>query len=671
MKTRIVAIYFGGILLLVQTTGCTTSKMNAPEAKVIPSSEIPARREFPINEKVDPCSDFYQYTCSKVNESFKLREDRSTHTFSFSDSAERILEAKKKFLKDLISTDKKLSARSQVLRTIYTACMDSESQRKEEKGLIDKTFKEIGDLESNREFQAYVSNKILSKDFSFIEVGNIANLDDSSWDDLYFISDLQSLPERSYYDKPEVTADLEKLMVSFFKIVSPKDAEVRANSVLAFEKEFSQTYPLPAELRDISSKKTDAPKDTLIKSYPTFYLSAVFRFVPQKTKVRNLTPANFEFLNHALAEKPLQTLKDVYAFHALVDVLDDSYPEFFMQRFEFNRKHLGGPNVRPDRQERCTKLVMQRFGKEFDAELLPEMFPNFPEEKIVQLAEKIRASILKGIGKNQWLSPSGKAAALTKIKTAMLQLVKPTRDEDWDFNPPARYSAQSPLENIRTLNLNQTKKMLRELSKPRNRSRWSMSPLTVNAYYTPSDNKFVLPIGILQYPFYDPNLTEKTNMAAVGTVIGHELGHAIDDKGSRFDEKGRLKQWMTDQDLKVFKERGVVLGGQFKKAGLNPELTMGENVADLVGLSFSYEAAFPEGSSNEYEKRDFFTQYGRLWCNVVRPKYLEMLIKVDYHSPGVSRVNEQVKQQPGFAETFKCKQGAPMTLKKEDVVRIW
>jgi putative endopeptidase len=664
-----------GILLAalcLLSVSCNTSQTNTKEtAKVEPSSEIPARREFPINEKADPCKDFYQYTCSKVNQSFKLREDRSSHTFSFSDSAERLLESKKTFLKDLTTTSKKLGVRSKLLRTIYNACMDEEAQKKEERGLVDKGFKEIGDLKSNREFQAFISDKVLSKDFSFIGVDNIANLDDPEWDDIYVIADLQSLPERSYYDKPDVVKDLEALMVAFFKTVSPNDAEARAKAVLAFEKEFSQSYPLPAEFRDLVSKKTDVPRETLLKNYPSFQLPGVFRFIPGRTKVRNLTPANFEFLNKALNEKPLQILKDVYAFHSLVDVLDNAYPEFFNLRFEFSKKHLGGPNVRPDRQERCTKLVMSRFGREFDAELLPVMFPNFPQEKVVQLAEKIRASLIKGIEGNKWLSPNGKAAALTKMKVAKLQLVKPTRDEDWDFNPPAKYSDKTPLENIRTLSLNLTKKMLRELNQPRNRTRWGMSPLTVNAYYSASDNKFVLPIGIMQYPFYDPALPERVNMAAMGTVIGHELGHGIDDKGSRYDERGRLKQWMTDEDIKNFRERGSRLGVQFKKAGQDPELTMGENVADLVGLTSSYDAAFPAGVGEVADKREFFTQYGRLWCNVARPKYLEMLVKTDSHSLGENRVNEQVKHQPGFAEAFQCKAGAPMTFKPEDVVRIW
>jgi putative endopeptidase len=669
MKKTSRFLMFSSLTCSLVIVACNTSPV-VTKTKVVPSSEIPLKREFPVNPDMNPCENFYAYTCSKVDESFKLREDRSIHTFSFSDSAERILESKKKYLKELL-TDKNLTRRGKVLRTIYSACMNEEAQKKEEKLLVTNGLNELNAIKTNEEFQKYLSEKIISKDFTFINIDNIANQDDPQWDDIYALADLQSLPERSYYDKPEVTKDLESLMVDFFKIVDPTNAEVRARAVLNFEKDFTKTYPLPSEFRELISKKTEINRTDLLKKYPNFRLDSALQFVPNRTKIRNLTPDNFAFLNRALTERPLQELKDVYAFHSLSDEMDDAYPDFFNKRFEFTRKHLGGPNVRPDRQERCTKLVMSRFGREMDAELLPKMFPNFPQQKVIQLAEKIRASILKGIDKNQWLSLPAKAKALSKIKLARLQLVKPNRDEDWDFNPSGKYSESTPIENIRGLQLKLSKRMYQRLHQPRNRNLWGMSPLTINAYYSPSDNKFVLPIGILQYPFYDPSLPEQTNMAAVGMVIGHELGHAIDDKGSRYDETGRLKSWMSDVDVKTFHERGARLAEQFKKVKHDGELTLGENVADLVGLTFAFDAAFPNGQGDVAAKKDFFTQYGRLWCTVTRPKYMEMLLKTDSHARGEARVNEQVKHQPSFKEAYSCPEGSPMTLKSDEVVRIW
>src|SRR5690606_1457891 len=139
----------------------------------------------------------------------------------------------------------------------------------------------------------------------------------------------------------------------------------------------------------------------------------------------------------------------------------------------------------------------------------------------------------------------------------------PRNDAEWNFNPPAEYAKDKPHANDLLLDKNLQEKELKELAQPRDRSRWEMGPLTVNAYYSPSDNKFVMPIGILQYPFYDPKLPPTTNLGAVGMVVGHEIGHAIDDHGAKYDAQGRMKQWMPQKDVKEFVRRGKKLITQF------------------------------------------------------------------------------------------------------------
>ncbi|MBQ49222.1 MAG: hypothetical protein CMP10_17725 [Zetaproteobacteria bacterium] len=198
-----------------------------------------------------------------------------------------------------------------------------------------------------------------------------------------------------------------------------------------------------------------------------------------------------------------------------------------------------------------------------------------------------------------------------------------------------------------------------------------MGPLTVNAYYSAADNKFVMPIGILQPPFFDPDKPTEINLGAVGSVIGHELGHGIDDKGAKYDFSGRLNQWMPNKDLKEFKLRGKKMISQFDKIGHNGELTLGENIGDLTGLSFAYDAAFPKGKGDKKVKQDFFLQYARVWCSVTRPKYDERMLKVDSHSRGWARVNEQVKHQKGFQEAYTCKKGDAMFLSPSQQIRIW
>lgn len=176
--------------------------------------------------------------------------------------------------------------------------------------------------------------------------------------------------------------------------------------------------------------------------------------------------------------------------------------------------------------------------------------------------------------------------------------------------------------------------------------------------------------------FYDKNGPDHVNFGAVGAVIGHELGHGIDDKGSKYDKDGRLRQWMSDEDLKTFQKLTGGLVTQFDAIGHNGKLTLGENIGDLVGVTFGYRSAFAGSNASQMDptaaaKQEFFIQYARLWCGVVRPKLAELLLKTDPHSAMKARVNEQVKHQAGFQEAFSCKDGDKMVLKPEQRISVW
>ncbi len=283
----------------------------------------------------------------------------------------------------------------------------------------------------------------------------------------------------------------------------------------------------------------------------------------------------------------------------------------------------------------------------------------------------MRESIINGLKKNTWLEPETRAKAILKMEKAKLYLVKPKNDKEWNFLPVKKFSDKNKLDNSKTFAKNVIEKQIYDIKNGANLVAWGMGPLTVNAYYDPSANKFVMPMGILQYPFFNAEGDLIENLGAVGSVIGHELGHGIDDQGSRYDEVGRLKQWMTMKDLKEFSSRGRKLVDQFNKAGHNGNLTLGENIGDLVGLTFSFNAAFPKNDGSHAEQRTLFIAYARVWCNVMRPKAEENQLKTDPHALGWARINEQVKHQKAFAEAFQCKAGDKMTLPDSERVQIW
>lgn len=639
-----------------------------------PSSEIPERRDFPLSQTVAPCEDFHKYVCSAAEESFQLRPDRSAHTFAFNDSFERILTKKKLFFKG-IDSEKNLNPRGQQLKDFYLACMNDKATAAEEKQYVAQVIKELSQIDSIDALIKYDQENMQRGRYSLMMIDDSANADNPDKYDIYFGNSFMNLPDHSYYEKKDLIAAYKAIQAEFFKTIFPKmkSSEItsRIESMYNLETEFVTKYPKAAERRQRWSEKRDISQAQFTSQFPRLQMEKIFALTPKDLAVRVNIPEAVTFLNDKLTTANLSTLKDIYLYKSLTGIMDDAYPKFFKKKFDFNHKFLGGAEKRPERQERCTLRMMSEFEKEIDEVLMERLFPNFPKDKVVEISEKIRGSILKGIETNKWLSSDARKNAKAKVKECRLQIIAPTNDREWNFNPIQSYSATTPLENARKLREALFKKVLKEMTEPVNKDAWGMGPLTVNAYYSPTENKFVMPLGILQFPFFDEKGNVTENLGAVGAVMGHELGHGIDDQGSKFDEKGRLKQWMTMKDLSEFSKRGERMVEQFNKIGHNGKLTLGENVADLVGLSFAYNAAFPDSKGTKEDKQKFFVAYARTWCEVIRPGTAERQVKTDPHSLGWARINEQVKHQPGFQEAFSCKPGQAMTLSDADRISIW
>lgn len=661
--------------VVFQLLFATSIVFGTEASKTEPSSAIPDVRKFELNEKINPCDDFHQYVCSKVESSFKLRDDRSAHTFAFDDSDERILEKKKDFFKNILN-EKKLSPRSQQLKDYYAACMNEKESANEEKVLVSTLRASMKKITTIDQFVDLNRQNMTNEKWSVMNYSIMPNIDNPLKYDMTFDVSFMGLPEHSYYDNQELVEEYKNLMAEFLNTIYPDGDKSehlkRAQAIIDFEKKFKEVYPYPAEFRQRYTQPRKISREDFLKKVAVMKLNSFFdKNVPKTTQLRDFMPESFDFLQKEMNQQNLTVLKDIYIYRSARSFMDDAYPELFKKRWAFRHKFLGGPLSRSDRQERCTGAVMSSFGLELDHELLPRLFPQFPNDKMVKVAESIRNAILDGIKKNTWLSEQSKKGALEKVRSAKLQLVQPTTAKEWDFKPVQKMSSSRPYANLVKLAAASHARSFKKLREGVNQAAWGMGPLTVNAYYSPDKNKFVLPIGILQYPFFIKEGDVVENLGAVGAVVGHELGHSIDDEGSKFDAEGKLKQWMSDEDIKKFQERGKKMIDQFSKIGHNAQLTQGENIADLVGLTFAYNAAFPENQGKVEDKKKFFVSYARVWCNVMREKTKEMQLKTDPHSLGFARINEQVKHQRGFQEAYTCNKNNKLYLEEGSRIQIW
>lgn len=207
-----------------------------------PSSEIPDRREFPVNENINACENFYEHACSQVISSFKLRDDRSSHVFSFSDSQERLLEKKRRFLQELQQkrhAKATLSPRSQTLATVYGACMDGQSRALEERQYVEMTVARVMAIKDRQEFLDFLAAQRDTSHYAFVNVGSAPNKDRAEFNDFFFFTDLKSLPERSYYLDAKTAGDFRDVVEAFFVIMGDKQAKDTAKAVVAFETDYA------------------------------------------------------------------------------------------------------------------------------------------------------------------------------------------------------------------------------------------------------------------------------------------------------------------------------------------------------------------------------------------------------------------------------------------------
>lgn len=526
------------------------------------------------------------------------------------------------------------------------------------------------------------------------------DLNDSSRYILYFNQAGLGLPDESYYREDKYAQIRDKYlryietMFTLAAVESITDVALAAQEVLDFETTLASHHWDVVRDREVEQQNNPRQWDDILNDYPQFAWETWAQaqgLNPGATPVVNVNQPDYLAAGAKLwADTPLSTLKLWYArkiIGAYAPYLSDL---FVLENFDFYSRTLAGVEELRPRWKRGLGLVEGVVGEALGRLYVERHFPAEYKARMDKLVNHLLDAYRSSITDLDWMTDATRAEALQKLDTFVPKIGHP---DQWRDYSRLHISADNTLvENVTAAQKFETEWQLSRLGQPVDRNEWFMTPQTVNAYYNPTMNEIVFPAAILQPPFFNPAADDAVNFAAIGAVIGHEIGHGFDDQGSQFDANGEMRNWWSDQDREEFERRTRSLIEQYDRyvpTGLDPEhhvnggLTIGENIGDLGGLTIAWKAwvaalaqqgltpqTAPEIDGLSAIER-FFTSWAVIWKGKKRPEFAVQLLAVDPHSPDEFRCNGVLANFDEFATYYDVKEGDALWTDPSDRVRIW
>ncbi len=521
-------------------------------------------------------------------------------------------------------------------------------------------------------------------------VGIYVDADDrnSQMNAVKFVQGGLSLGEKSFYS--ENSPSMKNIRAEFVKHIDKFVAltgnitEKPGVKILAFEELLALVQLSNVELRD-PQKTYNKMALSDLKQYSGNLDWAIFAqqqgIVTDTIIVQNIN--YYKGLNNLLTRTPIENLK-LYTFYKLIINYSSYLPKQFKdERFNFYGKIKSGINAQKQRAIEAISITESLGeGNILGRLYTKEFFPESSKQKVSEMIENVRAVYAERIDQLSWMSDSTKMMAKKKLSTFTYKIGYP---DQWDDYSTIQVKADALIENVISNSKWSHNKMIKEIGKPVNKKKWYMSPQTVNAYYNPLNNEIVFPAGILQAPFFNPNADDAINYGGIIAVIGHEFTHGFDDQGAQYDEMGNLRNWWKKADYDNFNQLSKKYINYFSafqplpNQYINGELTIGENIADLGGLTLAYYALV-RSLKNKKEpapidgftwQQRFFLSWAQVWHNNIKDEELLNRIKTDPHAPARYRINGPLKHLTEFYEAFNVKEGDKMWLPESERIKIW
>ncbi len=498
------------------------------------------------------------------------------------------------------------------------------------------------------------------------------------------------MPDRDYYLKPQFAAKKQAYQAYITKMLGLAgwpDAAARAADIVALETSIANVHWARADMRDPEKTYNARSVAELVSQAPGFdwvsWLSGAGISTQQADAAKLIVGEPSAIIGQAkiFGAAKMPVLQAWMAFHLANSASTYLSSPFVNASYDFNRKTLAGQPQLAVRWKRGADVTENAMGWALGKIYVDRYFPPESKAKMDALTKQLKAAFRIRLENNSWMEPATKQHAIAKLDNFEIQIGYPKK---WRGYDGLTIQAGDAYGNAARAGGFEWTYWLGHLGKPVDRDEWDMTPQTVNAYNNPVFNEVVFPASILQPPFFDPNADTAVNYGAIGGVIGHEMTHGFDDEGRKFDEHGRLSDWWTKADAERFEKLGARFGAQYDAfevlpgVHLNGKLTMGENIADLGGLTLALDAYHASLNGKPGEIRNgltgeqrVFLGWAQVWRMKVREDRARQLATIDPHSAPAARVNLPMHNIDAWYKAWNVKPGQSLYLAPDARVKIW
>ncbi len=640
---------------------------------------------------IKPGTNFFDYAGGNWRKSHPIPAEYSRYG-----SFEVLIENNERQLHDLIEQLAKEShpagSLEQKIGDLYNLAMDSTRRNREGWTPIKGQLEQVAAVKTLKDLTILSGQLGRYGVESYFGIGVGSDMKDSKMNIVGIQQGGLSLGNRDYYlENDEATQKIreayKQYIVKMFRLVGDDEAtaQKKMEAVFNIEMRIAKASKSMVELRDPEANYHKMTFNQLLNDYPgidwsTLLLCSGF---PAISYVDMGQPENIREIEKLMADTPIEDQKAYMAFKVIENASGQLSDDFRNATFDFYGRVMSGTTQDRARWKRAIGAVQGVLGEAVGKMYVEKYFPASSKERMIQLVRNLQKSLGERIKEQKWMSKETQEKALEKLNTFYVKIGYP--DTWMDYSGLTIDPSKSYFENLCQASAFITDYYIqKDVNKPVDRTRWQMTPQTINAYYNPTTNEICFPAGILQPPFFNPEADDAANYGAIGVVIGHEMTHGFDDQGSQFDKDGNLKNWWTEADRKNFEARTKVMADFFSKIEVLPglyangQLTLGENIADHGGLNIAFQAFKEATVANPLPEKDgftpeqrFFLAYAKVWIDNIRDEEIRNRTKNDPHSLGRWRVNGALPHIDAWYKAFNIGKKDPLYVPAKQRVDVW